>query len=328
MKAAVCTELGEPPRIELVDRDIPEVIHNTAIVRTGAAGVNFGDKLELSGTYQFKKDVPFTVGSEVAGEIIDVGSGESNLSVGDRVMGFAETGAFAEYTRVRSDRVVRLPDAVSMREAAALFSNYGTAFCALSRRAGLRSGETLLVMGAGSGLGLAAVEIGRASGATVIAGCRSSAKREVALSHGAHHAVDHSSASMRDEIREITGGRGVDVVIDPIGGHSTFQALRSLAAFGRLVILGFASGTIPDIPANRLLLKNCSALGMFWGAYWEEDSAAQIRAFDQIFDWHAGKQISPYIPRVFALEDTAAALCLSASGNVTGKIVIEIGGTR
>lgn len=293
------------------------------IIRTHAAGINFADSLAVKGLYQDKREPPFVVGSEVAGQVVEADE-TAPFKVGERIMGMAENGAFAEYARVGSWGAARVPSEMPMEEAAAFFANYGTAYCALTQRARMEPGERVVILGAASGVGFAALQLAKAMGAEVVAGSRSEEKRKVTLEYGANHAFDHTAEDFVSTMKSLGDGRGADIVLDMVGGDATRAALRYVARLGRIVIIGFASGTIPQIPANYLLLKNCSAVGLFWGDYFRNDPDGQRQAFETMFDMYAKGSLRPLVSEVVPMEAVPDAIARSAEGKVVGKIVVEI----
>lgn len=309
----------------MVEEVEPPPLHDAGVrVRVRAAGVNFPDVLMVKGEYQFKPPFPFSPGSEVAGEVIEVGSQVDGLAPGDRVLSVTGFGAFAEEVVAPAPGVFRIPDSMDFASAAALGMAYGTSIYALQKRASLRDGEWLLVHGASGGVGLSAVEIGHAMGARIIATGGDDEKLKVAGERGAEHLVNYRAGPFKDQVKEITGGAGADVVYDPVGGDVALQSLRCINWDGRLLIIGFASGTIPDLPANLVLLKSCQVVGVFWGAYsmrWPD----QVRAdFDQLFAWWDAGSIAPHVSHTFPLERAADALYALVNREVVGKAVVTL----
>lgn len=324
MRAIVCRSLEGPSALELAELPEPEPGACGVRIRVRAAGVNFADSLMLKGQYQEKPPLPFTPGLEVAGEIEAVGAGVRGLSPGQRVLAVVSHGAFAEKVVARADDVVLLPDAVDAVTAAGFAIAYGTAHGALRWRADLHAGETLLVHGAGGGVGLTAVECGKAIGATVIATARGADKLEVAKEHGADHALDSEAPDLRERIREITAGMGPDVAYDPVGGAMFDLSLRTIAWEGRIVVIGFASGSVPQIPANILLVKNAAVLGFYWGSYRKHDPERLRASFRELFAWHVEGRLRPHVGATLPLEETARAIDLLASRRSVGKVVITV----
>jgi NADPH2:quinone reductase len=324
MRAVVCRELRGPDALELADLPTPEPGACGIRIRVRAAGVNFADGLMLVGRYQEKPPLPFTPGLELAGEIEAVGAGVRGLETGQRVLAVVGHGAFAERAVARADDVVILPDDMDDVTAAGFAIAYGTAHGALRWRAGLHAGETLLVHGAGSGVGLTAVECGKAIGAVVIATARGAEKLAVARAHGADHVIDSDSPDLRDQVRTLTDGRGADVVYDPVGGALFDTSLRAIAWEGRIVTIGFASGQVPQIPANLLLVKNASVHGFYWGSYRKHDPERLRDGFRELFDWHRRGLIRPLVSQTLPLARTAEAIGLLTDRRAIGKVVVTM----
>ena len=271
MRAVMCKSWGEPENLKVEETHAPIAGPGEALLAVKACGINFGDVLMVQGKYQVKPAFPFTPGFEISGEVIGCGEGVTNCKPGDRVIGFPPYGGYAEQAVVRADGVIPIPDSMDYVSAASFPVAYGTSHVALDRCGRLAEGETLLVLGAAGGVGLTAVEIGKAMGAKVIAAARGPEKLEIAKQHGADELIDYESEDLRTKVKELTGERGVDVVYDPVGGDYFDAALRCLAWEGRILVIGFAAGRIPEIPANRLLLKSAQAIGVYWGAYRQHD---------------------------------------------------------
>jgi NADPH2:quinone reductase len=289
-----------------------------------AAGLNFADLLMLQGRYQEKPPLPFTPGLELAGEIDAVGAGVNGLAVGQRVLAFVDRGAFAEYAVARASDVIPLPNSLDDVTAAGFPIAYGTAIGGLRWRAELHAGETLLVHGAAGGVGLTAVEVGKAMGAIVIATARGADRLAVPKEHGADHALDSEAPDLRECLKELTGGRGVDVVFDTVGGAMFDLSLRAIAWEGRIVLVGFASGTVPQIPANVLLVKNASALGFYWGSYRRHDPERLRESFAELLAWHKEGRLRPHTSHRLPLAQAGEALRLLAERKSTGKVVLTM----
>jgi NADPH2:quinone reductase len=285
--------------------------------------VNFPDLLIIQNKYQFKPQLPFTPGTEAAGIVRSVGAGVINVSVGDRVMAYTRFGAFAEEAVVESAHVSRIPDGMDEVEAAAFLVTYGTAYHALADRGQLRTGETLLVLGAAGGVGLAGVEVGKALGARVIACASSADKLALCRAHGADASVNYATEDLRDRIADLTDGRGVDVVYDPVGGDYTEPALRSTAWRGRLLVIGFAAGAIPKIALNLALLKGCAIVGVFYGGFAQAEPKRYDELMQELLGWLAEGCIRPVITGRYPLERAAEALRLVADRRATGKIMLS-----
>ncbi len=325
MRAIVCRELGWPQTLAVEEIDVPRIAAGTVLVRVAAAGVNFADSLMIAGKYQERLVLPFVPGAEIAGTVVEVAADVTGFKPGDRVIGQVAGGAYAEYALAEAARIVRLPDAMPMEVGAAFFIAYGTAYCGLADRGRVRPGESVLVQGAGGGVGLAAVEVAKALGASVIGTARGAEKLDIVRAHGADHVFDYTASETRDTVMGITADAGVDVVLDTIGGAVTKSSLRCLAWEGRLVIVGFTSGQIAEIPANHLLVKNCDAIGLFWGPYYRKRPDSIGSAFQQLFAWYEAGKLRPRVAAHFPLEQTGEAIGRLLAREFTGKVVINIG---
>jgi NADPH2:quinone reductase len=324
MRAQVVHELGGIDAMNL--EDVPEPPCPPGHVKIGvrAVGVNFPDILIVQGLYQFRPELPFSPGAEASGIVLDVGEGV-DLGVGDRVVGFSTHGAMAEQFLVPAQNVFRIPESLGFEKAAAIAMTYGTSYHALHDRAKLTAGETLLVTGAAGGVGSAAVQLGKAMGARVIAGVGTDEKADVVRSLGADEAVVYSRESLKDRVKELTGGAGADVVYEPVGGDVFLDCLRCVAWAGRVLVVGFASGTIPQAPMNLPLLKGCSIVGVFWGDFARREPTANAANFDKIFEMAVDGRIDPLVSLSFPLESAREALAALASRKATGKVVLTIG---
>ena len=272
MKAVVCREHGMPDKLELVqDWPDPAVGDNDVLIRVKAAGLNFPDVLVIQGKYQFQPDLPFIPGNECSGEVAAVGPAVTRFKPGDKVIAAAGTGAFCESIAVHESVVFPMPAGLSFEQAAGVSITYFTSYYALKQRANLQPGETLLVLGAAGGVGTTAIELGKLMGAKVIAAASTDEKLELCRQLGADEVINYSTTSLKDALKALTGGRGVDVVYDPVGGDYAEPAVRSMAWNGRYLVIGFASGPIPKIPLNLTLLKGCSIVGVFWGRFGGEE---------------------------------------------------------
>lgn len=324
MRALVCSELGEPGVLRLTELPDPEPGPGQVVVEVAAAGVNFPDGLMVAGTYQTKPELPFVPGSEVAGRILSTGDGVEGLQPGQRVTAFCGLGGYAEQVVVPAAMVHPVGDHIDDVAAAALPVAYGTSYHGLVDLAGLASGETLLVLGAAGGVGLTAVEIGRALGARVIAAASTQEKLELCRKHGATDLVDYRSEDLAARLRELTGKDGVDVVYDPVGGDAAQAAVRRLAWRGRYLTVGYASGDIPKVGMNRLLLNEGMLRGVLWGAWARREPAANAANMDRLLDWHREGRLDPHIGGTFPLEDGVAALETVMGRRALGKIVLEL----
>ncbi|HUQ24565.1 MAG TPA: NADPH:quinone oxidoreductase family protein [Burkholderiales bacterium] len=324
MKAVVCEKYGPPDSLVVRDLPSPRPGKGEVVISVKAASVNFPDVLIIENKYQFKPPLPFSPGSELAGVVKEVGEGVSGWKAGARVMAFTTYGAFAEEVKTEASRLSPLPGKMSFEEGAAFLLTYATSDHALRDRAALAAGETLLVLGAAGGVGLAAVEIGKALGARVIACASSEEKLAVCREHGADETIDYAAEDFRDRIKKMTEGRGVDVVYDPVGGPYTEPAFRSIAWRGRLLVVGFAAGEIPKLPLNLALLKGASVVGVFWGDFARREPKQFADSLRQIAAWHEAGKLRPHVSRKFPLEKAAEALKLMAARQVKGKVVLTV----
>ncbi|MNE25407.1 Quinone oxidoreductase 1 [compost metagenome] len=322
MKAVLCKTLGPARDLVLEDVASPQPRKNEILLDVQAAGVNFPDTLIIEGKYQFQPPLPFSPGGEAAGVVAAVGEKAGALKVGDRVMALTGWGAFAEQVAVPFYNVLPIPASMDFTTAAAFGMTYGTSMHALRQRGQLQAGETLLVLGASGGVGLAAVEIGKAMGARVIAAASSAEKLAVAKAAGADELIDYTQASLREEIKRLTGGQGVDVIYDPVGGELFEQAVRGLAWNGRLLVVGFASGSIPQLAANLVLLKGAAVLGVFWGAFAQRQPEDNAANFKQLFAWHAEGKLKPLVSQTYPLAEAGAAIERLGQRQAVGKLVV------
>ena len=324
MKAVLCNKLGGPENLVLGEVDSPKPEPDEVRIRVRAAGLNFADTLQIAGKYQSKLQTPFIPGMEVAGEILEIGSNVRRpLIVGQRVMAFMRGGgAFAEEACVHGDWLVPVPDAMDDVTAAGFPTAYGTSNFALKHRGQLKAGETLLVLGAAGGVGLTAVEIGKQMGATVIAAAGGPEKCAVTLDHGADFAIDYKTESIRDRVREITDGVGADVVYDAVGGDPFDQAIRAVNWEARMLVIGFASGRIQQVPANLILVKNISVIGVVYGATTERDPAYGASFVQDAADLFRQGKVKPHIGKIFPLAEAGGAFEALLSRAYAGKIVL------
>jgi NADPH:quinone reductase len=325
MKAVVCKAWGLPDT--LVVEELPDPIPGPGQVALDvmAAGVNFPDVLIIQGKYQFKPELPFTPGSELSGVVRAVGDGVTAFKAGDKVIAFTAQGAFAQQIVVPVHALMPMPPGMDFDTAAAITLTYGTSHHAVVDRAALKEGETMLVLGAAGGVGLAAIEIGKALGARVIAAASSDEKLAVCRAHGADATINYSAEDLREAIKAATDGKGPDVIYDPVGGIYAEPAFRSIGWRGRYLVVGFANGEIPKLPLNLTLLKGASLMGVFWGEFAKREPKANMAAMRQLMGWMAEGKIRPHISGRYALRDTASALNDMAARKVTGKVVIQPG---
>lgn len=324
MKAVVCKSYGPPENLTLEELPDPAPARGQVLLDLYAAGLNFPDVLQIAGKYQYQPPFPFTPGCEAAGIVAEVGMGVSGVKPGDRVMALTGTGAMAQRAAVDASAVDVIPASMDFNTAAALGLAYGTSYHALAQRARLQPGENLLVLGASGGVGLAAVEIGKAFGAHVIAGASTDRKLEIAKEHGADVLVNYSQGSLKDRIKELTGGKGADVIFDPVGGELFDQCTRCINWKGRLLVVGFASGTIPKYPVNLALLKGCEIVGVFWGEFRQREPATYRENCMALFKLFKEGKIKPLISQAFPLERYADALNVFVNRQAVGKIVLGI----
>ena len=318
----MCGAFDQPETLTVETVADPVADAGQVVIAVHAAGVNFPDALMVMGQYQVRPPLPFTPGGEAAGVIIEVGAGVHHLHVGQRVVAFTRTGAFAERLRAPASAVTPIPDALSFDVAATLPLAYGTAMHALIDRAHLARGETLLVLGASGGVGLAAIMIGKALGARVIAAASTDEKLALCRTHGADEVINYTTESLRDRLKAITNGLGPDVICDPVGGDLAEPAFRSIAWGGRFLVVGFAGGAIPSLPLNLPLLKGASVVGVFWGAFEQREPAANARHLAQLMAWATDGTIAPVVSARYRLDQSAAALRAMLDRRVVGKVVV------
>ncbi len=325
MKALVCAEHGLPSTLSYTESPDPKPGASEVLISVRACGVNFPDVLIIQNKYQFKPPLPFSPGGEVSGEVLAVGEKVKHVKPGDRVIALCGWGGFAEQVAVQAPRVFPMPKGMDFITGATTLYTYGTSYHALKDRAQLKKGETVLVLGAGGGVGLAAVELAGIMGATVIAAASSDDKLQACAEKGAQHLINYSSEDLRARIKEITADKGVDVVYDPIGGELATEALRSMAWRGRYLVVGFASGTIPQFPANLPLLKGCAIVGVFWGSFAEREPQQSLQNFGELLGYIKSGLIKQKIFKTYRLEEAAAALDDLMNRKVTGKAVVKVG---
>ena len=321
MKAIVCHEFGPIEQLSWEERPDPAAGTGEVLIEIRAAGVNFPDGLMVRGEYQVKPPHPFTPGSEIAGVVRAVGDGVSNFAPGDRVVAMCGLGGFAEMAAVTAERVLKIPETMSFEVASGFMLVYGTSLHGVADKGRLKAGETLLVLGAAGGVGLAAVEIGAAMGARVIAAASSDEKLELARAHGAELGINYTTHDLKSELKKLVPG-GVDVAYDPVGGALTEAAVRGLAWGGRLLVVGFAAGDIPKLPLNLLLLREAEAIGVFWGAFTQRDPAHHARNIAQLMGWVADGKLKPHVSAKFHLSRASDALAEVMQRRAQGKVVL------
>ena len=322
MRAVLCSEHGPPEKLKVAEVDDPKPQRGQVVLNVEACGVNFPDTLIIEDKYQFHPPLPFSPGGEVAGVIESLGEGVTGFEVGEKVIALMPFGGYAEKVAVDYMALLKRPPEMDGVSAAGFSMTYGTSMHALKQRANLQKGETLLVLGAGGGVGLTAVQLGKAMGAEVIAAASTNEKLQAAKESGADHLIDYSEGSLRDKIKEIRGKKGVDVVYDAVGGDLFEQALRSTAWKGRVLVIGFASGKIPKIPMNLPLLKGLDIIGVFWGAFRERETDLDNKNFQELFDLYKEGKIKPHISKNYSLEEAPDALNDLLKRKVIGKVVL------
>jgi len=325
MRAVLCTTFGAPGELVIGDIPAPVPAAGQVLIEVKAAGINFPDSLFIAGKYQVKPPLPFVPGLELAGVVRAVGEGVDGFRPGQRVAAHPESGgAFAEQAVVSAGRVFPIPDTLDFVTAAGFLITYGTSQHALQDRGRLRPGETLLVLGAAGGIGLTAVELGKAMGARVIACASSAEKLALCRDYGADETIDYSREDLRARVKALTEGRGLDVVYDPVGGPYTEPMVRSLARDGRYLVLGFAAGEIPKIPLNLVLLKTSAIVGAYWGPSIDADPEHNAANLAQLYAWHAQGRLRPHISETYPLEQAALAIERVASRRTRGKVVLVV----
>ena len=322
MKAVMCKAYGMPDTLVIEQLEPLHPGKGQVAISVKACGVNFPDTLIIQGKYQFKPEMPFSPGSEIAGVVKEVGEAVQGFKAGDRVIAFTGWGGFAEEVVVDAVKLIPMPPGLDFVVASAFVLTYATSYHALKDRAQLQPGETLLVLGAAGGVGLAAIEIGMQLGATVIAAASSDAKLETCRQHGASETINYATQDLRERIKQISGGKGVDVIFDPVGGEFAEPALRSIAWKGRYLVIGFAAGDIPRIPLNLTLLKGCAIVGVFWGAFTEREPGHSAENMRELLTWLAESKLRPHVSTTYPLERAADALYDMINRKVQGKVVL------
>jgi len=332
MKALQCVELGMPDKLQVNEISDPEVLPGHVLIDNKAASVNFPDVLMIQGLYQFQPELPFSPGGESAGIVSSVGEGVKNISVGDRVFAMTGLGAFAEKIVAPEHAVVKIPESMDFETAAALPMTYGTSLYALKQRAELKEGETLLILGAAGGVGLATVELGKAMGAKVIAAASTQEKVDLCIQHGADEGFIYPTGKLdrnqqkelSSKIKELTGGMGANVVYDPVGDDYSEPCIRATAWDGRYLVIGFAAGEIPKIPINLALLKGMKIVGVFWGAWVGMFPEENKKNFQELFQLHSDGKINPEVSDSFSLDNGAQAIAHLKDRKAKGKVIIKI----
>ena len=324
MKAYVCREFGPVESHKVEEIADPRAEAGQVVVDVKAAGVSFPDVLIVQGKYQFQPPFPFSPGGEIAGIISEVGEGVVDWKIGDRVIAMTGNGGIAEKVVAFEMTLMPLPETMDFKDGAAFPLNYGTTYHALKQRGQLQAGETLLVTGAGGGVGTTAIEIGKAMGARVIAAASTDEKLEIAKNLGADEVINYSDGELKEKVKALTDGLGADVIYDPIGGDIFMQCMRCINWKGRVLVIGFASGPIPEVPTNLALLKGCSIVGVFWGRFTGAEPEENSQNFDELFALHAEGKLKPQITKSYSLNDAAEAISSLENRKATGKVVIEM----
>ena len=324
MRALVCNEYGPPESLVIEERDDPVAGDDQIVVDVAAAGINFPDVLSIAGKYQVKTPTPFVPGNEAAGTVTAVGSGVNRYKIGDKVIIMTRGEAFAEKCVADEMTTMPLPDALDFEQGAGFAVTYGTSYHALKQSANLQPGETLLVLGAAGGVGITAVEIGKAMGARVIAAASSAEKLEFAKSAGADELVNYSEVPLKETVKELTDGNGADVVYDPVGGELADQAFRATAWHGRYLVIGFASGDIPNFAANIALLKEASIIGVWWGTWAAKNPKVQIQNLQEMAQLIAAGKLTPRVTESYALDDYVEAFKAITERRARGKVILRM----
>lgn len=324
MKTVLCKQFGPPESLVLEDVEAPKAGPGQIVVEVKACGINFPDVLIIENKYQFKPPLPFAPGGEISGVVKELGDGVTNVAVGDRVLASTGAGGLAEELAMPAVAAVPIPESMDFTTAAAFLMTYGTSYYALKDRAHIQPGESLVVLGAAGGVGLAAVELGKAMGARVIAAASTDEKLAVCRERGADDVINYATDSLKDKMKELTGGKGADVVYDPVGGDYSEAAIRATAWEGRFLVIGFAAGDIPRIPLNLTLLKSCQIVGVFWGAFVGRDPKANNQNTRELFELFETGKIKPYVSSKYPLERAGDAIKELGERRAKGKVVVEI----
>jgi NADPH2:quinone reductase len=325
MKALVCKELGLADKLEMVgDWADPELGEHDVLINVKAAGLNFPDVLIIQGKYQIQPELPFIPGGECSGVVEAVGAKVTRFKVGDKVLSMGAAGAFCEKIAVNEHGAFPMPETLSFEQAAGISITYFTSYYALKQRANIQPGETLLVLGAAGGVGTTAIELGKLMGAKVIAAASSAEKLELCKQLGADEVINYNEVSLKDAVKELTGGKGVDVVYDPVGGDYAEPAIRSMAWNGRYLVIGFASGPIPKIPLNLMLLKGCSVVGVFWGRFSGEEPEENIKNIGELWELFESGKISPVVTDSFSFDQYEEAFNCLIERRARGKVIMTM----
>jgi len=322
MKAIVCKAFGPPESLVLEEVASRPIGKGEVRIAVKAAGVNFPDTLIIQGKYQLKAEPPFTPGGEVAGEVLEAGEKVKHVRPGDAVAALLPTGGYAEEAIASGDAVIPLPRGMDLNDAAGFPFVYGTTLHALKQRGQLKAGETLLVLGAAGGVGLAAVQVGKLMGARVIAAAGSADKLAICKAHGADELVNYSTESLKEAVKKLTKGQGADVIYDPVGGDLAQDCFSCINWNGRYLVIGFAAGKIPEVALNRLLLKGAAAVGVFWGAFVAREPKVNWENFQQLFAWYGEGKLKPHVSKTYPLAQASVALRDMLERKVTGKVLL------
>lgn len=324
MKAVVCVEHGLPEKLVVKDIPMPEPGRGQVRLRVHAAGVNFPDTLIIQNLYQFKPALPFSPGGEAAGVVDAIGEGITDIAVGDRVVAMTGSGCYAEYVIANRAQIVPIPGDMPFDIASGFTMTYGTSHHALKQRARLQPGETLLVLGAAGGVGLTAVELGKLMGAKVIAAASSDEKLALCREYGADETINYATEDLKERVKALTGGRGVDVVYDPVGDRFAEPAFRGIAWNGRYLVVGFAGGAIPSLPLNLPLIKGASIVGVFWGAFTQAEPSVHRENMAELLEWYRSGKLRPHVSKHFSLDEGPVAIRWMMDRKATGKIVLTL----
>ncbi|MGY8849328.1 MAG: NADPH:quinone oxidoreductase family protein [Pseudomonadales bacterium] len=325
MKALVCNEFGPTENLTLEERPVPTPGKGEILIDIKAAGVNFPDVLTVQGKYQFKPELPFIPGAEVSGVVTELGEGVTSHKVGDKVVSMLQVGGFSEHCVSSEHSSFGMGKTMSFEQSAGFAITYGTSYYALKQQAKIQPGETLLVLGAAGGVGIATIQIAKAMGVTVIAAASTEEKLDFACEAGADMRINYSDENLKDKVKELTGGKGVDVIYDPVGGDFSEQAFRAIGWGGRFLVIGFASGPIPAIPLNLMLLKGASVVGVFWGAWVARFPLESRTNFDELITMIDGGQFSPLVTEVYSLDDYKDAFASISERRAKGKVILSMG---
>lgn len=324
MKSVLCKAYGPPEELVLEDQPAPTAAADEVLIDVHACALNFPDVLMIQGKYQSQPPFPFSPGGEVAGTVAAAGADAGDFQVGDRVFASTGAGGMREQVAVKSAQVRPMPARMSFQQASGISTTYGTSYYALKQRAALQPGETLLVLGAAGGVGLAAVELGHAMGARVIAAASTDEKLAAARAAGADECLNYADGELKEKVKALTGGRGADVIYDPVGGALFDQCMRCINWYGRLLVIGFAAGDIPRVPVNLILLKSCQLVGVFFGAWTGRYPAEAQANFREILDLYEAGRIDPLVGAEYPLDQYAEAMRCLMERQAIGKIVVNV----